>query len=629
MRVEAVSAASVSKRAPAAGHRERALSTAGLAVVGLSLLAFCLRLVHIDQSLSGDELFTYRIARIGGLGDVLEAVHKTSITPPLHYVLAWVSVKVGDPTVSIRLPSLVLGTATVPAVYLLGRRTVGSPGALVASALIALSPFAIFYSTEARAYGTLMLLVAGSTLLLLLALERGGRWWLAYAACSCLVLYAHYTGVFVIAAQSIWAGLAHRDRVRALLLSSTGIALGYLPWLPSFLNQSGNPGRAALHELSANLTLGSISDVLIAVFPGRPFVPPEALVLIAIGLVAALVGLALRIRRGEDLGVSHKRFGLVAALALATPVGVLAYSAAADNILGPRNLAASLPAIALLVGWLVMAGGRLAAPVAGAMAVAGLAVGTGKTFDADHRRLPLRDAAHFVDAAARPGDAVVQVSSRDPSDPLSRDLVIHFDRAHRFYLTGEGDGQAWVHGGRVFLVRPQLSGFFAAPATLAGDRARRFRLERRRVFAGRADVEVYVYSPRRAIATTRLVSQNGRESIVLPSGREIDVVPGAIDGYVEEIDFETGLLYVSGWATDTRLKRVVDRVLMFVEGRILASASPSQPRPDIMEAHGRGLRRSGYELMSAGGSPAQLRVFAVERGTASELKRLKGVPGAE
>jgi hypothetical protein len=63
---------------------------------------------------------------------------------------------------------------------------------------------------------------------------------------------------------------------------------------------------------------------------------------------------------------------------------------------------------------------------------------------------------------------------------------------------------------------------------------------------------------------------------------------------------------------------------MFLDGRILATASPSRPRQDIVEAHGRGLRRSGYGLMSAGGDPSRVRVLAVERGRASELKRLEG-----
>jgi hypothetical protein len=47
------------------------------------------------------------------------------------------------------------------------------PTALVAAALAALSPFMVFYSAEARAYGVLMALVAGSTLALLVETQMG------------------------------------------------------------------------------------------------------------------------------------------------------------------------------------------------------------------------------------------------------------------------------------------------------------------------------------------------------------------------------------------------------------------------------------------------------------------------
>ena len=57
----------------------------------------------------------------------------------------------GDSTVLVRLPSLVLGTAAIPVVFLLGRRVAGTRVGLFAAAILALSPFAIFYSTEARA----------------------------------------------------------------------------------------------------------------------------------------------------------------------------------------------------------------------------------------------------------------------------------------------------------------------------------------------------------------------------------------------------------------------------------------------------------------------------------------------
>ena len=72
--------------------------------------------------------------------------------------------KVGDPTVTIRLPSLVCGTAAVPVIFLLGERIRDRATGMVAAALTALSPFAVYFATEARPYATLIFLLATSTL---------------------------------------------------------------------------------------------------------------------------------------------------------------------------------------------------------------------------------------------------------------------------------------------------------------------------------------------------------------------------------------------------------------------------------------------------------------------------------
>ena len=92
------------------------------------------------------------------------------------------------------------GVATIPLVYLLGVRTVGSPAALVAAALTALSPFMIYYSAEARGYALMMALVALSTLAMLLAVDtrRTALVGPVRASARCAAVYTHYTCVFVL-----------------------------------------------------------------------------------------------------------------------------------------------------------------------------------------------------------------------------------------------------------------------------------------------------------------------------------------------------------------------------------------------------------------------------------------------
>ncbi|HEY1273440.1 MAG TPA: glycosyltransferase family 39 protein, partial [Thermoleophilaceae bacterium] len=205
-----------------------------LAVAGLTLLGLLLRIPSFDDSLFGDELATYYVVTGHSLGDVVHLLQGNSVTgdlsPPLFFMLAWVTHGLGDPAESLRLVSLLSGLAAIPLTYLLGVRTVGRPAALVAAALMTLSPFLIYYTTEARAYGVTLLLVLLSTLTLLRALDsERWWWWAAYAVCSCAAIYAHYTPVYLLAAQFVWAFFA-RPRARLpLIAANAAVALAYIP----------------------------------------------------------------------------------------------------------------------------------------------------------------------------------------------------------------------------------------------------------------------------------------------------------------------------------------------------------------------------------------------------------------
>src|SRR5436305_1528130 len=108
-----------------------------------------IRFLAARQSLFADELSTYWIVATHGLGGVMSllygssAIQHAEITPPLQFVLSWLTSQLGHSPELLRAPSLIAGVATIPAVYLLGLRTVGRRAALLATALTTLSPFMI------------------------------------------------------------------------------------------------------------------------------------------------------------------------------------------------------------------------------------------------------------------------------------------------------------------------------------------------------------------------------------------------------------------------------------------------------------------------------------------------------
>ena len=141
------------------------------------MLGLLLRLPSFNDSLFGDELATYFIVTDHSLGDVVDLLQGNSptgdLSPPLFFMVAWLTEGLGGHAESLRIVSLLSGLAAIPLTYLLGLWTVGRRAALLGSLLIALSPFLIYYTTEARAYGLTLLLVLLSTLALLRALESG------------------------------------------------------------------------------------------------------------------------------------------------------------------------------------------------------------------------------------------------------------------------------------------------------------------------------------------------------------------------------------------------------------------------------------------------------------------------
>ena len=136
-----------------------------LSLFALTALAAVVRFAFLGhQSFWFDEAVTVELVRKSLLG-MLKALPNTESTPPLYYVLAWGWAKVfGTGEVGLRSLSALLGTATVPVVFFIGRLYGSSRAGLLGAALVACSPLLVWYSQEARAYALLGLLSALSVL---------------------------------------------------------------------------------------------------------------------------------------------------------------------------------------------------------------------------------------------------------------------------------------------------------------------------------------------------------------------------------------------------------------------------------------------------------------------------------
>ena len=606
----------------------------------------------MDQTLYGDEYITHTIVTENDLGGVWDQVYNTSITPPLHYVLAWLSTQFGgDSTVLVRLPSLIFGTALVPVVYLIGTRLGGVWVGLVAALLIALSPHAIWYSDEARNYATMMFAVALSTLALLRALDGGNRrWWALYALAGCAALWSHYTAVFVLIAQAGWALWSFRDRFQEIAIATAGIGLGYLPWLPGFLEQRQNEAGIDIIDTYAPLHFDRVFIVPVRTLIGHPELwlkdsPGQRGLLLVVFLLLLAVGAAAR-KRGafrQLVGSLPAGTGLMTIMAIATPIGLLLYAATGPSLFLARNLSASLPALAVLVALLTVSLAAAAPPRLAALAGIGLigvlgfdAVDT--VADDAQRRPPYREAAHYLDDVARPSDVVVErpirvvKAARFPSTTLN----LYSRRTHRVYPPAT-EGAAWrlaEEGRALYLVAPRLKSAASSPRAtarqvppgllrrielLGGPDGRTFLLGKRE-FPGMLPVVVYRYG---GTVDGTLRRRGDREVISWSLGKRVVVSPGAVRGEVDLVTAPGKPLLIGGWALQAAKALPADWILFFYGDRLIATSAGGFPRPDQERLHGPSALLSGFARspLDPPRDRSGIRVFAVVGGRASELPR--------
>jgi hypothetical protein len=447
-------------------------------VAGLTLVGLALRLRSVGNSLFGDELSTYSIITGHSLGSIWNTLngHSVDLEPPLYSTLAWVAERLGSSAELLRLFSLLAGTATIPLTYRLGVWTVGRAAAVSGAALVALSPFLIFYSTEARGYALVVFLVLASTVALLEAI-RSNRvgWWGAYAILACASMYGHYSAVFVLIAQFLWALSAHPDRRRGLIAANVATGIGFVPWLPTLVSSANSFGTRVfailepfgLHAVGRDLVHWAIGHPYLALSsePGTP-----AIVLIVVGLAAGVLGaLGARQRGARSWRLPSASLTLPLALAVATPVGLALYSWLGHDTWDVRNLITSWPGLALAMGALLASPGPPLRLVGLGLVTLGFAIGAAKLLSNANERPNYAGAARFILLHGVPSDPVAIVPAPTPGPYSAMDAAFAYagDRGRPLLRVGVAPLGAVLRA-RPYAVLPATPAQTLAAQTVAG-----------------------------------------------------------------------------------------------------------------------------------------------------------------
>ena len=196
------------------------------------------------ESLWNDELGSWRRSHYDDFQTAMDTGIRPDVHPPAYQTLIYFLTKyVGDSERILRFPSAVCGVLSIFVMFLVGLRLYTSKEALLASALMAVFWFPIYYSQEARSYSMLLLFTLTATYFWLGIVSAVARKetmpWPAivgYVVTAVISCYLHYFGLLLIGLHCIGAMLLSMPRRQALVSCLSiylCICLAYVPWLPT------------------------------------------------------------------------------------------------------------------------------------------------------------------------------------------------------------------------------------------------------------------------------------------------------------------------------------------------------------------------------------------------------------
>lgn len=233
----------------------------------------------IDEALTRMWITAPRLS--GTFASITEGVH-----PPAYFLClrAWAAVT-GTSLESMRIFSALFSIATIPLFFVFARHLMGRAAALFSTAILALSPFHVYYAQEARAYAFIVFLEVAFALSLCRGMrsieegrEPGRSDWVALYSTSFLLIYSSYLSALVVAAGIAVALIYYLTSPGRPIPVRSGlkwIAFSFLSVLPcvyfALVRARTGQGIDWLPPLGADTFLGILFGFTYGVFlPPRP-----------------------------------------------------------------------------------------------------------------------------------------------------------------------------------------------------------------------------------------------------------------------------------------------------------------------------------------------------------------------
>lgn len=195
------------------------------------LLGAGLRIVNLDKfDLWFDEVSTVLEAK-----DALSINFAQDNNPPLYMYLLHFWGRYFDSEYGLRLLSVIFGSMSIVMIFILARVLYTKRIALISAFILAVSPFHIYYSREARRYSMTVLLSLAAAYFFVKAFRKGQtRFWAGFVIFTILNIYCHYVDVLVWLAMLVFffiirKTLSKETKIKGWI-SNAFIFLSFTPW---------------------------------------------------------------------------------------------------------------------------------------------------------------------------------------------------------------------------------------------------------------------------------------------------------------------------------------------------------------------------------------------------------------
>jgi len=298
-------------------------------------LGLATRLAAIQQPFWFDEGYTAMLVQLQ-FHDMWTAI-VSDVHPPTWYLIERAFSVLGMSEVVMRLPSLMLGMLAIYLTWHIASHLSDTIG-LVAAGIMAVAPFSVYYSVEARVYALLM---CATLVAVIGALERKP---VLLGLGTMLILMSHNTAAVYMPV----IGLLAWNRI-GFRRAATWIAIGMIPWLlwlPTLLNQASLIGSIGYwtEKIVSNKVIWLLAQMNDQVFPA--FAPDWIIpvnVMITSMLVIFPISEGIRTRNGAAL--------VLAGLAFIPGIIGIIISLAWQPVMIARAMSGAFPFWVMLVAW--------------------------------------------------------------------------------------------------------------------------------------------------------------------------------------------------------------------------------------------------------------------------------------